>query len=55
LWGSHSQVLNGTCPTLALVCRRLRFALWKARRIQVGRTFRNANRDITIIGNPIEL
>jgi hypothetical protein len=34
--------------------RRLRFALWKGSRIDVGRSFRNANQ-ITVVGQGINL
>jgi len=34
---------------------RLRFELWKAGRIEVGRGFRNANHGILIVGDPIRL
>lgn len=35
--------------------RRLRFALWKAGRGCVGRSYRNANQAITLAGTPIKL
>jgi len=46
---------TGGNDQLGLSVGRLRFALWKARRIEVGRSFRNANQGITILGRRIEL
>jgi hypothetical protein len=43
-----------TASSLPSDLRRLRFALRKARRIGVGRGFRNANQP-TVIGRPISL